>query len=122
MARKSGRSKFAQPLYQLTLLELPAIGLVFKFHAVTNLQNSAPGGIIKGLRTKAWIDGAVAQLGERRVRNAKVGSSILLGSTIDPDPNLGRGANVNLHGPVLNRVLNRQSGYASFPNVPTADY
>ena len=25
--------------------------------------------------------GAVAQLGERRVRNAKVGSSILLGST-----------------------------------------
>jgi hypothetical protein len=26
-------------------------------------------------------DGAVAQLGERRVRNAKVGSSILLGST-----------------------------------------
>ena len=26
--------------------------------------------------------GAVAQLGERRVRNAKVGSSILLGSTI----------------------------------------
>jgi hypothetical protein len=27
-------------------------------------------------------DGAVAQLGERRVRNAKVGSSILLGSTI----------------------------------------
>ena len=28
--------------------------------------------------------GAVAQLGERRVRNAKVGSSILLGSTIFP--------------------------------------
>ncbi len=27
-------------------------------------------------------DGAVAQLGERRVRNAKVGSSILLRSTI----------------------------------------
>ncbi len=27
--------------------------------------------------------GVVAQLGERRVRNAKVGSSILLGSTID---------------------------------------
>ncbi len=27
------------------------------------------------------LDGAVAQLGERRVRNAKVGSSILLGST-----------------------------------------
>ncbi len=26
-------------------------------------------------------NGAVAQLGERRVRNAKVGSSILLGST-----------------------------------------
>ena len=28
--------------------------------------------------------GAVAQLGERRVRNAKVGSSILLGSTTIP--------------------------------------
>ena len=28
--------------------------------------------------------GAVAQLGERRVRNAKVGSSILLGSTNSP--------------------------------------
>ena len=28
--------------------------------------------------------GAVAQLGERRVRNAKVGSSILLGSTKFP--------------------------------------
>ena len=28
------------------------------------------------------MQGAVAQLGERRVRNAKVGSSILLGSTI----------------------------------------
>ena len=28
--------------------------------------------------------GAVAQLGERRVRNAKVGSSILLGSTKSP--------------------------------------
>ncbi len=27
------------------------------------------------------LDGAVAQLGERRVRNAKVGSSILLRST-----------------------------------------
>ena len=27
------------------------------------------------------LHGAVAQLGERRVRNAKVGSSILLGST-----------------------------------------
>ena len=27
------------------------------------------------------LDGVVAQLGERRVRNAKVGSSILLGST-----------------------------------------
>ena len=27
------------------------------------------------------LRGAVAQLGERRVRNAKVGSSILLGST-----------------------------------------
>ena len=29
--------------------------------------------------------GAVAQLGERRVRNAKVGSSILLGSTKFPN-------------------------------------
>ncbi len=29
----------------------------------------------------AYYSGAVAQLGERRVRNAKVGSSILLGST-----------------------------------------
>ena len=28
-----------------------------------------------------YVSGAVAQLGERRVRNAKVGSSILLGST-----------------------------------------
>ncbi len=28
-----------------------------------------------------FSNGAVAQLGERRVRNAKVGSSILLGST-----------------------------------------
>ena len=32
--------------------------------------------------------GAVAQLGERRVRNAKVGSSILLGSTKSPTLNI----------------------------------
>jgi hypothetical protein len=35
---------------------------------------------IKLLKT-GIINGAVAQLGERRVRNAEVGSSILLGST-----------------------------------------
>jgi hypothetical protein len=33
---------------------------------------------------KQAANGAVAQLGERRVRNAKVGSSILLRSTIFP--------------------------------------
>ena len=33
------------------------------------------------------LRGAVAQLGERRVRNAKVGSSILLRSTIIPSQN-----------------------------------
>ena len=37
------------------------------------------------LAATAWVilalGGAVAQLGERRVRNAEVGSSILLGST-----------------------------------------
>ena len=33
-------------------------------------------------RANIFIFGAVAQLGERRVRNAKVRSSILLGSTI----------------------------------------
>jgi hypothetical protein len=44
-----------------------------------------PRGI--GLRLRVWVTigtqkfGAVAQLGERRVRNAKVGSSILLRST-----------------------------------------
>ncbi len=50
-------------------------------------------GVIEDLvPTSAWLwmltgyrlfaaCGAVAQLGERRVRNAKVGSSILLGST-----------------------------------------
>ena len=37
---------------------------------------------MQGLRNAAVHSiGAVAQLGERRVRNAKVGSSILLGST-----------------------------------------
>ena len=35
--------------------------------------------------------GAVAQLGERRVRNAKVGSSILLRSTIFPSRNIREG-------------------------------
>ncbi len=37
-------------------------------------------GLLLGCRLLA-PRGAVAQLGERRVRNAKVGSSILLGST-----------------------------------------
>ncbi len=45
-------------------------------------------GIVRGLfikpvrLVKLPRHGAVAQLGERRVRNAKVGSSILLRSTI----------------------------------------
>ena len=43
----------------------------FNFHSIPR--------IICLLRTER--NGAVAQLGERRVRNAKVGSSILLGST-----------------------------------------
>ena len=37
-------------------------------------------GCLRGCRLLASY-GAVAQLGERRVRNAEVGSSILLGST-----------------------------------------
>jgi hypothetical protein len=42
-----------------------------------------PGGLAKrkNLVLESFVVGGVAQLGERRVRNAKVGSSILLLST-----------------------------------------
>jgi hypothetical protein len=47
------------------------------------------------------VVGAVAQLGERRVRNAKVGSSILLGSTNKPDePGKARLVVFSRHAPV----------------------
>ena len=63
------------------------------------------------------VDGAVAQLGERRVRNAKVSGSIPLGSTI-PGPRLrvvssaevvasaaeGRAASKPLSGPTSEGV------------------
>ncbi len=50
-------------------------------HAAGSLprRSSEPGA-----RSQSSIHGAVAQLGERRVRNAKVGGSIPLGSTIQP--------------------------------------
>ena len=38
----------------------------------------------RGIAAKIARRGVVAQLGERRVRNAKVGSSILLNSTTVP--------------------------------------
>ena len=59
--------------------------------AITFGLRSGEAGSQQGLRVKAQavlesppLCGAVAQLGERRVRNAKVGSSILLRSTIFP--------------------------------------
>ncbi len=51
----------------------------FSFH---RLHDTVFKGTNSSKMTARVTDGVVAQLGERRVRNAKVGSSTLLGSTI----------------------------------------
>ena len=50
------------------------------------------------------IHGAVAQLGERRVRNAEVGSSILLGSTNLPGDQCPLAPKADIH--ITGRLLN----------------
>ncbi len=67
------------------------------------------------MKRRILHDGAVAQLGERRVRNAKVGSSILLGSTISPSPTdyCGR-------VPYYARLISTFGKKATNPNIATA--
>jgi hypothetical protein len=59
--------------------------------------------------------GGVAQLGERRVRNAKVGSSILLLSTIHTSKNIPKFSDV------LNALENQRSRAFFFRQIDPAD-
>ena len=59
----------------------PAFGLTEKRGLTIVRPLASPRGTIQGPRRRPWC-GAVAQLGERRVRNAKVRGSTPLGSTI----------------------------------------
>ncbi len=65
-ANRTGRSDPQSPFRRMRILQAPAVGLAVAAEPPYT----------------ARLRGAVAQLGERRVRNAKVGSSILLRSTI----------------------------------------
>src|SRR5215472_4200471 len=74
---------------ELTLNHPPgrALRLVSRAHDRTGprLTRRSTITIVRGAPQGASSAGAVAQLGERRVRNAKVRGSIPLGSTIDSE-------------------------------------